>query len=73
MSPTVQPPNTLNVVRQFHEVLTGCGLGAVLGYATFCHIAGIDPLDAPPGLPSNADSLNSEPVDTSLHFHESIR
>jgi len=41
------------------------------GFATFCHLAGVDPLDAPPGLPSNADSLNSEPVDTSLHFHMS--
>ena len=48
-------------------------VGWVLGFATFCHLAGVDPLDAPPGLPSNADSLNSEPVDTSLHFHESIR
>ena len=49
-------------------------VGWVLGFATFCHLAGVDPLDAPPGLPSNADSLNSEPValDFSPFPYESI-
>ena len=31
-------------------------------YHTFCALAGVDYLDQPPGLPSNADSINVWPL-----------